>query len=79
MTEVLSITEKENNVLVSYGLEIKIDDELFNFSDLTNDKEEIEKLKSRIETGKISKEHIKDIIKDFIMGSALDKLITNNL
>lgn len=79
MTEVLTITEKENNILVSYGLEIKIDDEFFNFSDLTNDKTEIEKLKARIETGKISKEHIKDIIKDFIMGSAYDKLITNDL
>ncbi len=73
-----SIIEEQINNKTVYGVEIENESCKLRFPYISENKSNVKDLLSSIPDD-ISSEHIKDIIKDFIMGNAYDKLIKNNL
>ena len=63
----------------AYGILVTIDNETLCFNGLTERQNEIDSLQSRINNSDMTKEHLNDVIKDFIIGNAYERLILNNL
>lgn len=72
------ISESIKNVTV-YGIVVTTDNETIHFNGLTERQNEIEALQTRINNSDMTKEHLNDVIKDFIIGNAYERLILNNL
>lgn len=73
-----SIIEEQINNKIIYGIVIENESCKLRFPYISENKDNVTDLLSSIPDD-ISADHIKDIIKDFIMGKAYDKLIMNNL
>lgn len=73
------IVQENNNYENSYGLIVETSENTLHFTGLTESKIAIQNLCKRIEGEDITNEHLKDIIKDFILGNAYDRLTANEL
>ncbi len=71
------IEEQTDNKSI-FGIAVENESCELRFPYISENKENVETLLSSIPDD-ISEEHIKDIIKDFILGKAYDKLIKNDL
>lgn len=76
----VKITETTENGYEVYGIEIVTDEgNILSYSDLSADSEAIRVLAQNLKAEDLSPDHIKDIIRDFIVGETYDKLALNNI
>ena len=73
-----NIIEEQNDNKSIFGVTLENESCELRFPYISENRETVETLLSSIPDD-ISEAHIKDIIKDFIMGKAYDKLIKNDL
>lgn len=79
MINKITVVEEQSADGEMYGLEITVNDKVFRYKDISSNKNEIEQLKTRLSNENISEKHVNDIIKDFIIGKAYDRLILNGI
>ncbi|MBQ9945857.1 MAG: hypothetical protein IJO68_04965 [Clostridia bacterium] len=73
------ITEKHIDTTVLYGLLIATENQTLRFEGLTAIRSEVEELSSRLLNTDITTEHLKDIIRDFIVEKAYDTITANSI
>ena len=79
MIEKITIVKEQSGTVVNYGLEIHCNNKILNYKNITSEITEIEQLKLQLLRDEISESHINDVIRDFIMGKACDRLILNGI
>ncbi|MBR3767886.1 MAG: hypothetical protein IKL10_06570 [Clostridia bacterium] len=62
-----------------FSIRITTTEKEFNYYGITENKEDAEALSEQIKAGNISPVHFNDVIHDFIIGKAYDKLIMNKI
>ncbi len=78
MLSKVEMTKEINEENISYGLNININDNIYKYRNLCNKLTDIEQLILQLDNKDISEAHIDDIIRDFIVGNAYDRIIINN-
>ena len=73
------VTESEKDGKISYGVTITEETKTKHFYNLSENPERVESLCHNLQNTDISEAHIEDIIRDFIVEEACDRLIENSL
>ena len=79
MKRLVAVIKQTDSDNVSYGLKITEENIETIYSNLSDNKENVEQLCQNLQNSDISVVHINDIIRDFIVEEAYDRLLENSL